>query len=90
MTAGLLAWVALVITWMISLTLLWFTLGAVLGYVAYVMTHEALHERTYSRWPFAQLQRLHDEHHTGWHTNYGVTTPLWDIVFGTITHKRKV
>jgi sterol desaturase/sphingolipid hydroxylase (fatty acid hydroxylase superfamily) len=61
-----------------------FTLGSLAGYVAYVTIHEGLH-----RWRIAPSsflynnKRRHDQHHWGWRFNFGVTTPLWDVVFGT-------
>lgn len=64
----------------------YFFLGAFLGYVAYVTVHEAMHREI---WPIKEghllyRQKLrHDLHHQGFHANYGVTSPVWDVVFDT-------
>jgi sterol desaturase/sphingolipid hydroxylase (fatty acid hydroxylase superfamily) len=60
------------------------TAGLVTGYVIYVTLHEGLHRWHIppAHWLYATKQR-HDLHHRGWHYNYGITTPLWDVVFGT-------
>lgn len=58
--------------------------GLVGGYLWYDMTHYALHH-LHQRTPFGKLQRRnHLVHHfTQPDARYGVTTPIWDICFGT-------
>lgn len=72
---------------------LWLTCGAVagslyagflLGYTTYIVVHWAMHHDViHSRGPLGFLKRSHDRHHAGIEANYGVTSPLWDWVFGT-------
>jgi sterol desaturase/sphingolipid hydroxylase (fatty acid hydroxylase superfamily) len=59
--------------------------GWVLGYAFYELQHALSHLRgpsgRYSRW----LRRHHFHHHFGHPmANHGVTTPVWDRVFGTL------
>lgn len=65
-----------------------FALGLVvafaLGWTVYEILHKAIHVRgprtRYARW----AARNHLHHHFGRpNRNHGVTTPLWDLVFGT-------
>ncbi|MFL5004620.1 MAG: sterol desaturase family protein [Microvirga sp.] len=61
------------------------TTGLVLGYLWYITVHHASHRwhpdhRSY----FYRRKRCHAQHHAsqdGW--NFGVTTSLWDHIFGT-------
>jgi sterol desaturase/sphingolipid hydroxylase (fatty acid hydroxylase superfamily) len=63
-------------------------LGYVVGFVGMYLGYEILHRREhthpglgrYARW----LRRHHFHHHfTNPRVNHGVTTPVWDWVFGT-------
>jgi sterol desaturase/sphingolipid hydroxylase (fatty acid hydroxylase superfamily) len=58
--------------------------GLVAGYLIYDMFHYSTHHlRVRWRW-FVYLRRYHMHHHTQTpDLRYGVTSPLWDIVFGT-------
>ena len=61
-----------------------FALGVVAGYSVYEYLHWANHKRAprsaYGRW----ARRHHFSHHfTDARYNHGVTTPIWDVVFGT-------
>jgi sterol desaturase/sphingolipid hydroxylase (fatty acid hydroxylase superfamily) len=58
--------------------------GLVLGYLAYDLTHYATHHYKV-RWAAYQfIRRYHLHHHTQTpDQRFGVTSPLWDIVFGT-------
>ena len=61
-----------------------FGVGWVVGYAFYDWQHYWAHRRAprnrYERW----LRRHHFHHHFGHPTmNHGVTTPVWDLVFGT-------
>jgi dihydroceramide fatty acyl 2-hydroxylase len=62
--------------------------GFSLGYLAYDGTHYAIHHfrmsSRYGRW----IKRHHMvHHHTGERARWGVSTPLWDWVFGTMGAK---
>ena len=62
-----------------------FALGITAGWMAYEVVHKSLHVRAprnaYGRW----ARRHHFHHHfTNPRKNHGVTTPLWDWVFGTL------
>jgi sterol desaturase/sphingolipid hydroxylase (fatty acid hydroxylase superfamily) len=64
-------------------TALLFTGGIAAGYAAYGVTHTTFHnvrfrQRLSRRWAAA-----HHIHHHHPHSNFGVTTPLWDIVLKT-------
>ena len=58
--------------------------GLVAGYLWYDLTHYAVHHLK-QRTAFGRLQRRnHLVHHFAQpNARYGVTTPLWDLVFGT-------
>ena len=61
-----------------------FALGFGLFFVAYEVLHKRAHTHApctlYGRW----LRRHHFFHHFSAPTkNFGVTTPLWDLIFGT-------
>ena len=74
--------------WLVGVSL---TVGLSTTYVAYEVFHWWLHvsapRNFYGRWA--------RKHHFGHHfidarMNHGVTTPLWDIVFGTYMHVDKL
>jgi sterol desaturase/sphingolipid hydroxylase (fatty acid hydroxylase superfamily) len=58
--------------------------GLLLGYLAY----EFIHLATHAKWRIpgtAYLTRYHHRHHVeGWGRTFGVTSPLWDWIFGTL------
>ena len=58
--------------------------GFALGYLAYDGTHYATHHFRMS-WGWGRwIKRYHMiHHHTGVDARYGVSSPLWDWVFGT-------
>ena len=60
------------------------TLGVLVGYMLYSATHHAIHHwRIKIRW-LNRRKRLHALHHCSDRPGYyGVTTDLWDRVFGT-------
>ncbi len=60
-------------------------IGFGLGYLAYDGTHYAIHHyRMSSRWG-KWIKRHHMiHHHTGEDARWGVSSPLWDWVFGTM------
>lgn len=58
--------------------------GFVVGYLAYDYTHYYIHHgRSHSAWGkwVRRHHYLHHHAHEGY--NFGVSTPLWDFVFGT-------
>lgn len=62
--------------------------GFVVGYLWYDMTHYWTHiAKPTSRWG-RMLRRHHMQHHFATpHLRFGVSTPLWDVVFGTYKEK---
>jgi sterol desaturase/sphingolipid hydroxylase (fatty acid hydroxylase superfamily) len=60
------------------------TLGVLAGYLAYTVTHQAIHQRRFDSGWMRQRRRWHARHHApGSVTRYGVTSEFWDRVFGT-------
>jgi len=61
------------------------TVGILIGYVGYMVVHHAAHywSMPQSSWLY-QLRRHHAlHHHHAEDCNFGITTSLWDRVFGT-------
>ena len=65
------------------------TLGVLMGYLAYSVTHHATHHwRADNAW-LKQRKRWHAQHHhVGQPGCYGVTTDLWDRVFDSAHRAR--
>ena len=62
-----------------------FFAGLVLGYLWYDMTHYAVHHVKPRTEVGAKLRKHHFLHHFKTpEARYGVSTPLWDVVFGTL------
>ena len=65
--------------------------GFLAGYSCYLLIHFAIHAfkppRNFLRflWKLHTLHHFHDDT-----TNYGVSSPLWDIVFGTYQPAKKI
>jgi sterol desaturase/sphingolipid hydroxylase (fatty acid hydroxylase superfamily) len=58
--------------------------GLVSGYLLYVHVHDRIHHGDYRDGTYmGYLRALHDWHHKRFRVNYGVVTPIWDILFGT-------
>ena len=58
--------------------------GFVTGYIAYDMTHYATHHLPMSRGLLKFLKRYHLLHHYKTPDDrFGISSPLWDLVFGT-------
>ncbi len=70
---------------------LMFGFGVTLGYLVYSFAHYSLHHWNFpDRGYFYRWKRLHALHHfTGADGNFGVTTSLWDHVFGTALSKKR-
>jgi dihydroceramide fatty acyl 2-hydroxylase len=59
--------------------------GFGIGYLAYDGTHYAIHHFRMSSRLGKWIKRHHMiHHHTGAHARWGVSSPLWDWVFGTM------
>lgn len=62
------------------------------GYLIYGASHHYMHHVRYEHPWIKRWAALHHIHHVHPDTNFGVTTPLWDILLGTrfiIQHNRK-
>lgn len=58
--------------------------GLMIGYVWFLSLHHVLHHVRLAQGSWLHnYERWHDQHHTLTHFNYGVTTQVWDRVFGT-------
>lgn len=65
--------------------------GALAGYLCYDMMHYYLHYGNPSLWAFVHMKRYHHHHHFSHQTlGYGISSPLWDVVFKTRIHLRKL
>lgn len=63
--------------------------GFLLGYLHYDLTHWACHQARMAGPLGRRLKRHHlRHHHAGAHGNFGVGSPLWDMVFGTRLGRR--
>jgi sterol desaturase/sphingolipid hydroxylase (fatty acid hydroxylase superfamily) len=61
-----------------------YTLGLVIGYFIYALTHHAIHHWRYDFGWFNHRKEIHRLHHAvAPHTNFGVTFGIWDYVFQT-------
>ena len=64
--------------------------GFIVGYLAYDYTHYHLHHHTPTTKLGRRLREQHMRHHFQDHRyGYGVSSPLWDIVFGTLPRRRR-
>jgi sterol desaturase/sphingolipid hydroxylase (fatty acid hydroxylase superfamily) len=87
-----LAAVLFAIAWLVIRDLdqaLAFHAGLLCGYVFYEFVHLSSHAAV--RWPgLAQLEAMHGRHHDEDSLRtFGVTSPMWDWVFGTLPRSRK-
>jgi cyclopropane-fatty-acyl-phospholipid synthase len=90
-TAGLITAVVFVPAWLA--TDLWrglaLTLGVLIGYNAYIVTHHAAHHWRPDN-PWIRRRKIwHALHHGSLQqgSHYGVTSGFWDYVFGTTRHR---
>ena len=61
--------------------------GFIIGYVCYDMIHYATHHLPMRGRLLKALKRQHMQHHFQTpDERYGVSTPIWDVVFGTWRH----
>lgn len=64
------------------------TAGLMLGYLAYVSVHYIVHHRGSGGVRMVRkLIRVHAVHHHDTSHNFGVTSDLWDRVFGTLARR---
>lgn len=66
-----------------------FTSGVFIGYIAYGLTHHAMHRVKPKSAYFKYMVAFHDQHHSNPKMNHGVTVPIWDMVFGTFEPLKK-
>ncbi|MFZ1730994.1 MAG: sterol desaturase family protein [Bacteroidota bacterium] len=67
-----------------------FTAGFLVGYLVYDMTHYAVHHFPIKGRVFGRLREWHMRHHfQNSEAGYGVSSPLWDIVFRTELQRTK-
>jgi sterol desaturase/sphingolipid hydroxylase (fatty acid hydroxylase superfamily) len=65
------------------------TLGVVIGYYAYAFTHHAAHHWKHDNAWLRRRKRWHALHHHAPEPGcFGVTSSLWDVVFGSARIKR--
>ena len=61
-----------------------YVVGILLGYLSYEWVHVLAHVQPPNRNAWMDWISVHHQmHHARPHTNYGVSTPLWDIIFST-------
>ncbi|ORZ24502.1 hypothetical protein BCR42DRAFT_446440 [Absidia repens] len=59
--------------------------GGVVGYVMYDCTHYYLHHAKVFKYHFKEMKKYHMAHHyKNYEDGYGITSKLWDAVFGTV------
>jgi sterol desaturase/sphingolipid hydroxylase (fatty acid hydroxylase superfamily) len=59
--------------------------GFILGYIIYDMTHYATHHFSMKKGYFRMVRQQHMHHHFQTpNKRFGVSSPLWDYVFGTM------
>ncbi len=64
--------------------------GLLLGYLVYDYTHYYVHHFVPKSALGKRLREQHMRHHFQDHRfGYGVSSPLWDVVFGTLPRKRR-
>lgn len=63
-----------------------FTIGMTLGYLIYGLMHHAMHHWRIRHGTYLyRAKRRHAQHHASTDEgNYGVSSPFWDYVFGTM------
>ena len=57
--------------------------GMALGYFNYGIMHHIMHRREFSSKYWRYMQEFHFVHHKKPKLNHGITTDIWDRVFGT-------
>jgi sterol desaturase/sphingolipid hydroxylase (fatty acid hydroxylase superfamily) len=90
-------WITLAVFWLVVFIPAWaygslnvasgLTAGVMLGFLWYGVVHHVIHyrqPRVLVRWLSATARRHMYHHYSIQPGNFGVTTPLWDYVFGTV------
>jgi sterol desaturase/sphingolipid hydroxylase (fatty acid hydroxylase superfamily) len=68
-----------------------FVVGFIVFYAMYEMLHRREHTHAGLGWYGRFVRRHHFHHHfVDGRKNHGVTTPLWDFVFGTYQHPTQI
>lgn len=80
---GMLALAGLLALVLSSSDALLFAASFASGYTLYGFSHSIIHVRRFDSALARRWAGAHHVHHHHPHTNFGVTTPFWDIVFGT-------
>jgi sterol desaturase/sphingolipid hydroxylase (fatty acid hydroxylase superfamily) len=63
--------------------------GFILGYLFYDLTHYAIHHFNMHSKFWLEIKNHHMLHHyQDEHKGYGVSSPLWDIIFGSMFDKK--
>lgn len=79
----------LILEWVMGSYVFGFLPGFVLGYSAYLVVHHLVHAYPPPNNFLKVLWINHSIHHYRDHTNaYGVSSPLWDYIFGTMPKKK--
>ncbi len=66
----------------------WINIGIATGFLAYEVIHYLQHFSKSPKGYVKYMTKLHNIHHDKhWGSNYGVTSPLWDIIFKTYRRK---
>jgi len=77
----------LALTWLLFGSLTWaYSAGFTTGYLAYDMTHYSIHhfKPPNIKW-MKRVWKSHIDHHfRDSNKGYGVSSPFWDVVFGTL------
>jgi sterol desaturase/sphingolipid hydroxylase (fatty acid hydroxylase superfamily) len=64
--------------------------GLLVGYLTYDYTHYYLHHHTPKTRLGKQLREQHMRHHFQDHRyGFGVSSPMWDVVFRTLPRRRR-
>jgi dihydroceramide fatty acyl 2-hydroxylase len=63
--------------------------GLLSGFVLYGAFHHILHRFNFKNRRYRQLRAHHFVHHQNPNANFGVTSPVWDYVFGTVYKKER-
>ncbi len=67
-----------------------FFAGFMTGYLCYDMTHYAIHHFSMKNRVGNYLRKHHFRHHySDADINFGVSSPVWDVVFGTLNNEGK-
>lgn len=63
--------------------------GVLMGYLVYEVAHLAAHLLDEARHPWPAQRARHLLHHRSPGACFGITSPLWDAVFGSLSEERR-